>query len=232
MKPKMIAKLICDVLMTAILLLLMAYEMVGEMVHEWVGVSMFLLFFCHHIMNIRWSKRICKGKYNAHRVFQTLIAASLFVCMIGLVYSGVMLSRYVFSFLPIHGGRSLARILHMFCSYWCFALIGIHLGIHWSMVMRIMSKRGKKSTARTILLRIVAMVIAAYGLYAFFARKIGTYMRLESHFVFFNYDEPLLFFLLDYAAVMGTFVFIGHYLSRIFRTGNGSVSILSKKERK
>lgn len=45
MKPKMIAKLSCDVLMTAVLLFPMAYEMVGEMAHEWLGVSIFCCFF-------------------------------------------------------------------------------------------------------------------------------------------------------------------------------------------
>ena len=217
MKPKMIAKLSCVVLMTAVLLFLMAYDMVGEMVHEWLGVSIFLLFFCHHILNIRWSKHIFKGKYNIYRVFQTLISIALFGCMTGLAYSGVILSRHVFSFLSIQGGRSLARILHMFCSYWSFALIGMHLGIHWSMIIGIMYQGRKKSTTRTMFLRVAAIVIASYGLYAFFARKIETYMLLQSHFVFFDYDEPLLLFLLNYVAVMGTFVFIGHYLSKFFK---------------
>ena len=35
---------------------------------------------------------------------------------------------------------------------------------------------------------------------------------LNTHFVFFDYEEPLIFFLLDYAAVIGLFVFIVHYL--------------------
>lgn len=217
MKPKMIARLACDVLMTAALLLLMAYEMVGQAAHEWLGIGMFLLFLGHHILNIQWCKHICKGKYTAFRVFQTLIAALLLLCMIGLAYSGVILSRHVFSALPIQGGRSLARTLHMLCSYWCFALMSIHLGLHWTMIMGIVSKGRKKSGGRTILLRVIATVIAAYGVYAFFARQVGIYMLLRSHFVFFNYEEPLILFLIDYVAIMGVFVFIGHYLSKILK---------------
>lgn len=36
-------------------------------------------------------------------------------------------------------------------------------------------------------------------------------MFLKIHFVFFDYQEPLLFFMLDYIAVMGMFIFIGYY---------------------
>lgn len=39
--------------------------------------------------------------------------------------------------------------------------------------------------------RILALVIAGYGVYAFRKRNIGDYMLLRSRFVFFDYDEPL-----------------------------------------
>ena len=38
---------------------------------------------------------------------------------------------YVFAFLNIHGGISLARLLHMASSYWGFVVMALHLGIHW-----------------------------------------------------------------------------------------------------
>jgi len=44
MKPKMILKLAVDIGMTAALLLLMAYELVGQAAHEWIGIGMFVLF--------------------------------------------------------------------------------------------------------------------------------------------------------------------------------------------
>ena len=37
-------------------------------------------------------------------------------------------------------------------------------------------------------------------------------MLLRSHFVFFDYEEPLVFFYLDYIAVMGLFIWIGNYV--------------------
>ena len=37
---------------------------------------------------------------------------------------------------------------------------------------------------------------------------------------FFDFEEPFLWFLLDYMACMGTFVSIGHYGSALFRNAN------------
>ena len=67
------------------------------------------------------------------------------------------------------------------------------------------------------ILRILAGVIAAYGCYAFIKRQIGSYMFLKIHFVFFDYTEPLVFFMLDYIAVMGLFVAGGYYFSMFLR---------------
>ena len=44
MKPKQILKIITDIAMTVTLLLLMAYSLVGEAAHEWLGIGMFVLF--------------------------------------------------------------------------------------------------------------------------------------------------------------------------------------------
>lgn len=51
MKPKMVLKLVVDMIMTILLFLLMAYLLVGETVHEWMGLAMFILFIFHHALN-------------------------------------------------------------------------------------------------------------------------------------------------------------------------------------
>lgn len=96
--------------------------------------------------------------------------------------------------------------------------MGIHLGLHWNMVIGIVRKKaGNGSGMRTVFLQILAALTALYGVYAFISRQAGMYMLLRSHFVFYNYDEPLLYFLADYAAIMALFVFLGHYTAKILR---------------
>ena len=92
--------------------------------------------------------------------------------------------------------------------------MSLHLGDHWNMIMGIVRKLIKSPIDIYIwILRVVAVLIAGYGVYAFIHRKIGRYMLMMDHFVFFDIDEPLVFFMVDYAAVMALFVFFGHYFT-------------------
>lgn len=104
MKPKMIAKLAVDILMTVLLLLLMGYQFWGEAAHEWIGAGMFVLFLAHHLLNLNWHKNIFKGKYTAFRTLILCVDAMIWVSMLAQMYSGIVMSRYVFSFLSIEEG--------------------------------------------------------------------------------------------------------------------------------
>lgn len=215
MKPKQIMKIFIDISMTMVLLLLMAYSLVGEKAHEWLGIGIFVLFVLHHILNSNWSRNLFRGRYTPFRILQTALVVLALASMLGSMISGIVLSRYALSFLPISGGQSLARTVHMLCAYWGFIFISLHLGLHWNIMMG-MAKRmfHKTSSIRSWIVRAVGVLIAGYGVYAFVKRQIDSYMFLRNQFVFFDYEEPLILFLLDYVAVMGLFVFIGHYLCR------------------
>ena len=218
MNPKMIVKTGVDIGMTVALMFLMTYEMIGQTLHEWLGIGMFLLFVIHHILNRRWFRVLLKGKYTPFRIWQTVLVVLVLFSMIGSMVSGAIISHSVLSFLPIHGGSSFGRKLHMLSAYWGFVLMSLHLGLHWNMMLGAVGKAVKgTSDVRIRILRIVAAVVAVYGIYAFVKRDIGNYMLLKVHFVFFDYDEPLFFFMLDYMAVMGLFIFMGHYLAVFLR---------------
>lgn len=68
MKLKMKIEIGLDLLMTGLLLVLMAYQVTGQKLHEWVGVSMFVLFFLHNMLNAGWYKGLFKGKYRTLRI--------------------------------------------------------------------------------------------------------------------------------------------------------------------
>jgi len=173
-----------------------------------------------HILNRFWYRSLGKGKYTAFRVFQTAINLLLLPCMAGLIISGIIMSRHVFAFLPISGGLSLARMMHLVCAYWGFVLMSIHIGLHWGMIMGMARKAAKltfSSYKRTALLRAAAVIIAGYGIYAFIARQMPQYMLLIIQFAFFDYEQPKILFFADYLAVMGSFIFLGHYAAKFLR---------------
>ncbi len=80
----------------------------------------------------------------------------------------------------------------------------------------------KTSAMRTWALRIIALIIAGYGVYAFVKRDIGSYLLLQNQFAFFDFEEPIVQFLLDYIAVLGLFTAIVHYTSGIIRKRKGT----------
>lgn len=226
MNRQRVLKIIVDIAMTAALLLLMAFELVGRQAHEWIGIVMFVLFVVHHILNRKWTGHLLRGKYPLIRILQTLLAVLILICMLSSMVSGIVLSEYVFEAFSIRGGWSWARILHMLAAYWGFVLMSLHLGIHWNMMLGIAGKAaGKRSGKdavhpkdyRAWIIRLAGVMIAGYGIYAFGKRQIGMYLLLESEFVFFNFEEPRVYFFIDYLAVMGLFIWIGHYAAKLIR---------------
>ena len=206
-----------DLCMTILLPLLMAYSLVGETAHEWIGASMLILFIAHHILNYRWFRSLFKGRYNPARILNTAVNLLLLIDILMQGISGIIMSRQVFSFLDIQQGASSARIIHLLGAYWGFVLMSVHIGLHWNMMLGQIKNTMKKSKWLCITARILCAGISAYGVYAFITRQLGNYMLLKMQFVFFNYDEPVILFLLDYAAMMVLFATIGYYLSKFIR---------------
>lgn len=216
MKPKAVVKMLADAGMTFGLLFLMGYQFWGDVAHEWAGAAMFVLFIAHHILNGGWYRALFKGKYPRVRIFQLVLNLLLTAAMLGLMVSGIILSRHVFAFLPIDGGTSFARLLHMVSAYWGFVLMAFHLGLHWNMVLgRARKAAGLKesSRTRTVILRVIGAAAALYGLAVFIRRGLPGYMLLRTQFVFLDYSEPLLLFYVDYLVMMGFFIFAAHAVS-------------------
>ncbi len=218
MPAKRKIQIFVDFAMTALLPLLMAYSMIGEMVHEWLGATMLVLFVVHHVLNFRWFKFFVKGKYTLVRIFNAIVNLLLLADMLCLAISGIVLSRYVFSFLPIEGGASFARRLHMLGSYWGLALMSVHIGMHWTMVLRMFCKATAlpPSGRRKVVIQVCCLTVSVYGVYAFITRQILDYMMLKIQFVFFDFNETLFLFLLDYLAIIILFAVVGYYLSKLF----------------
>ncbi len=217
MKPILKIKIAVDAAMSVSMLLLMAYGLVGEAAHEWIGMGMFALSVVHHVLNRRWIQAVPRGRYTPLHIVQTALAGLIFLCMVGSMISGIVLSRHVFAFLPRHGGYELAGKLHILCAFWGFVLMSLHLGMHWNMLLTMARKHLQPSSTRTWSLRLIGWFWAVYGTFAFRHRGVSLYLLLRSHFVFYDYTEPVLIFLIDYLSVMVMFVLIGYLISMLLK---------------
>ncbi len=107
-----------DITMTILSIILMGgnYLFPADLVHEILGVGLFVLWAVHIILNRRWYGAIFRGKYNPYRVMQTVINCCILICTIFLMISGIILSNHIFTFLNIQGGLGFARIAHLLAS--------------------------------------------------------------------------------------------------------------------
>lgn len=221
-------RLIIDICMTLLLPLLMAYSLIGETFHEVVGTVIFVVFLVHHILNRKWYGALFKGKYSARRIFQTALNTLLLLVMILQPVSGILLSRHLYTFLPSLPVSSQARIIHMLLAYWGYVLMSIHAGTHFAAPLGKLKQKNRK--ANLLLLAILGGT-SVYGGAAFVRRGFPGYMSGQTVFAFFDYGEPIAWFLLDYLAIMVLFMMAGYLITCALSQGSANLGGAEKQRR-
>lgn len=214
MNRKILFKLAIDLVMTVIMLAAMAYYLIGNMIHELLGVSLFVLFIVHNVLNRRWFQTVLKRKHNTRLILNTAVNLLLLLMTLMLMVSSVLISRTLFAFIPVDGGL-IARQMHILATYWGFILISIHIGMHWRMItgmVRNISGIPSLNRGRTFVVRVMAMLIAVYGVYSFSARDVGSKLILYYTYSYWNFDESAMFFFTDYVSIMGVYICATYYI--------------------
>ena len=179
--------------MTILLLFLMAYQVTGEVLHEWIGIAMTILVIVHQILNRRWYKALFKGKYNTYRVVTT-VNNTLLLCSFALTaFCGMAMSGYAVPFLYGMTSVSFARRFHLAMSHWSFVLMGLHLGLH---VPAMVSKLKLSQKVRNIV-SVVFAIAAGYGLFLFLRNNMADYMFFRVPFAFLDYEKSKVLVLLE-----------------------------------
>ena len=204
-------KIPLDIVMAVLLLFEMAYHLIGEYVHKWLGIILAILFVLHHVMKWKWYKSIFRGKYSPARTFWTAANLLLTVSVIGMVLSGIMLARDIFGFIPFRAD-SFARLLHLSSTAWRFILIGVHIGLHGRIITNQMQRHQLLNRVPQNAMRCVVAGISLYGLYAFCHREFGARMFLTIQFAFLDFNESLMNFVRDHTAVMILCAAVSRYL--------------------
>ena len=210
MKKKI--RILVDCGMVLLLPLLMAYSLVGETAHEYLGIGMFLLFVIHHILNIAWWKNLLRGKYTPIRIVGTVLNFVLVIIMLALPISGMILSRHVFRFLHF-GGAATARTVHLMASYWGLVLMSFHAGMHVQMIAGRYLLNKKSNFKKYIFVLNVFFVVL--GIIAFKRKNIWMYLFLQSQFVFIDFSQSVLGTIMDYLFVSILFMILGYAFTRL-----------------
>ena len=220
--------------MTTLSVILMGgnYLFPADIVHEILGLALFLLWAVHISLNRRWYGAIFKGKYNPYRVMQTFINCGILICTIFLMISGIILSNHLFTFLNIQGGLGFARIAHLLASHWYYLFMSLHIGLHAEMIANKIKQKSQaekdssltknenleeesssKKAVRRIIFRILLALACLYGLYAFIIRGVWKYLFLQQQFFFFDLERGYILFALDYISIIILFATISHLIA-------------------
>lgn len=164
---------------------------------------MFVLWILHHLLNLRWWTHLTKGRYTLVRTLSLLIDLALFAAMLTTMVSGIILSREVFAFLNIQGGRALARSAPIWdCTgAWCLLRCARSAEKRWG-------KTGRWG------LRILVAVMGLYGIRALMVHQIPSYLFLSASFVFFDFTQPPILFFVDHLCIFALFVLVFDCLRR------------------
>ena len=200
-----------DIMMTLVSIVLMGgnYLFPADIVHEILGVALFVLWAIDIFFNRRWYGAIFKGKYNPYRIMQTVINCCILICTIFLMISGIILSNQLFTFLNIQSGLGFARIALLLSSHWYYLFMSLHIGLHMGRLFQ--------NVAAKILPRILLVLVCAYGLYAFIARGVWKYLILKQQFFFFDLERGYILFAMDYISIIILFATISHFIAKLLK---------------
>lgn len=131
---------------------------------------------------------------------------------------GVLIaSKYVFGFLPVLPGASLARRVHMLCSYWGFAFAFAHVGLHFKGLWRLMHIEGSSDTSKSHRYviwagRFLFAVTACFGAHSFIRLGFGAYLLGQVQFAVADYGMSIGRSLMGYASIAVLIAGLFHYL--------------------
>ncbi len=196
---------IIDACMTILLLFLMAYQVTGETLHEWIGIGMTVLVIVHQILNRKWYGALFKGRYRSYRTLTTAVNILLLLSSVLTAFCGMSMSGHAVPFLYGMAPVSFARRMHLSMSHWSFVLMGMHLGLHIPAMTAKMKLEGRKKT----LVSAVFCCIAGIGLWLFLRNGMTDYLFFRVPFAFLDYDKAGALVILENIIMLLFWAFIG-----------------------
>ena len=212
-------RLLFDGTSAGLLLTGLAYNWLENDTHELLGLAMFVLLVGHNVFNRRWYGSIPSRPLDGARVAHTVLTLALLLAMLVLLVSSVLVSRSVFSFLSLDGGFT-ARQVHMLAAHWIVLIVSVHVGMRWSVVMSALRNSlglGAPTTARTAVLRGLALALALHGVKASFEMVVGSKLFLLPVLDMWDFNESAAGFFLNYLSIVGLYAALAHYAMQWLR---------------
>lgn len=217
MTRKLAVKLMIDLGLTVSMFLAFAYHLTGPVAHEFIGLVMFLLLLAHNSLNWRWYKNLGRPGGGLERRLTQAVTLVLLAVTVALLVSSILASRVLFDFVRV-GNGFLVRQIHALVAYWILVLMSVHLGLHWPLVMAALRqalKLNKTGLWRSALMKLSALTVMGFGVWASFDRGLGSKLLMRHSFDYWD-GGPAGFFI-TYLLIMGLYVGLIHYSLQFLR---------------
>lgn len=174
-------------------LLVLAEPLTDVRAHEYAAVLFAVLIIWHLKDNAWFFKRPFSG-LGLYALWRAFLAAGLFLSFAGVLISGIVISQYVFAFLPLPGARVM-RSVHNSAAAYMLLFAGAHAGLHAQAMLTILKENlGRRALVVFVLL---CAVLAAHGLYLWTGEDMLEKLTFEAGFSFFDFDAPKIYFFID-----------------------------------
>lgn len=212
-------RLLLDLLAAGLLVVGLAYYWLDNLTHEVIGTAMFALIILHNVFNRRWYGASSRTQRSLQGGINVFFIIMLMVAMVALLVTSLMISQSLFGFLSLNGGYT-ARQIHTLAAYWAVIVVSIHVGLRWSMIMGVVRSLcgiRSMSTARAVLLRLLAFAIAACGIHSASVIGLGAKLTATVTMDYWDFTVATLPFFIHLGAIMGLCVLVSHYLATAIR---------------
>lgn len=226
MNPRLLLRLVLDTMAAGLLFAALAYYWLDNTAHEVMGAGMFALLLAHGIFHRRWFAKVAVKRRERAGRLDLVLTLLLLLAMLLLLASSLLISRTVLGFMALDD-IVVARQAHLLAAQWVVLLVGIHLGLRWTIVMAALRKAlglVGKSPTRAIGLRLLTVSVALYGLRAWFAMAVGPKLLWLPVLEMWDFSESTAGFFANYGAIVALYASLTHYavqwLQRMGRGGN------------
>lgn len=213
MNPVFLLRLVLDGIAAGLLLFAFSYFWQGNASHEWAGIGMFGLLIGHNVFHRHWYAGVMKRRSRARRSgFNTALTLVLLTGMLALLGTSLVISETLFASLRLDDDFT-ARQVHAGIAYWLLAIVAIHMGLRWPLLMAV----GRKlfgivapNAVRTAVLRVLATAIAVQGVFSALALNLRSRLTFQMSLDWWNFEASVAGFFGHCLAVMGLCACLTH----------------------
>ncbi|MFV0481783.1 MAG: DUF4405 domain-containing protein [Campylobacteraceae bacterium] len=208
MSKKQILRNFTNIVMILLFISLFLNKITGNKIHESFGV-LFLSFIILHVsINSGWFTSFFRAKQTTFRVLNTLIIFLMLLSMSTLIFSSIMISKFVFTFLGFKSTLMLQQI-HTTSAYWFLFFSSIHIGLQWQRLVAFAKKRFPINVKLNyIFILFVSALIVIYAGYVVMQRDIISKLFMRFAFEFWNYEQAKWHVVLDYVSIVLSIIII------------------------